>query len=117
MTIGSVPQSEVRSKSFLVEVLPERRIYSKISRVTFRKQKNHSMTSEERESLIKIAEMALSLSPEVENRIRQIAPYGMSESDYYVQMLEDILGNRTLTAENVEGSKALIKEHLGLTSV
>jgi hypothetical protein len=77
-------------------------------------EKQESMTNEERECLVKIAEMALSLSPEVEDRIRQRAPHGMSENDYYVQMLEDILGNRPLTAENIEGSQALIKEHLGL---
>ena len=75
------------------------------------------MTNEEREYLKKVAAMAFSLSPVLTNRIRQIAPYGVSESDCYVQMLEDILANRPLTAENLESSKALLKEQLGLSTV
>jgi hypothetical protein len=75
------------------------------------------MTNEERESLKNMTEMALSLSPDLSNRIRQIAPYGESESGCCVQMLEDILANRPLTAENIEGSKALLKEQLGLSTV
>jgi hypothetical protein len=73
-----------------------------------------TMTNEEREQLVKYAEMAMSLSPEVEDRVRQIAPYGVSESRHYVQMLEDALGNRPLTVENLVGSKDLVRERLGL---
>ena len=71
------------------------------------------MTHEEREQILKGMEIAWSFPSQLKKRVHARAKrLGVSDSDFFIQSVEEALGGKACTPENFQAAKGAIMERL-----